>query len=100
LQISNLPLSDLMQYCHIAIATDSTAGSLDAYLSNKKTLIMHNGKSFNLSPLRATKNVTFIRNHQDLEEFFGKDSFIDSQSNFENFFFVDKEFRLWKKLLN
>ena len=100
LQISTLPLSDLMQYCHIAIATDSTAGSLDAYLSNKKTLIMHNGKSFNLSPLRATKNVTFIRNHQDLEEFFGKDSFIDSQSNFENFFFVDKEFRLWKKLLN
>jgi len=98
-EISTLSIGELVDSYDIAFTSNPTVASVDVFLSNKKTLIMQDYSSFNMSPLRGVDGVSFISSPNDLEEEIIK-NFETPKRKIIDFFELNKELKNWKKLLD
>jgi len=98
-EISTLSIGELIDSYDIAFTSNPTVASVDVFLSNKKTLIMQDYSSFNMSPLRGVDGVSFISSPSDLEEEITK-NFETPKRKISDFFELNKELKNWKKLLD
>jgi|GEM_PF-1740052 len=94
------PLNELESQYDIALASNPTAAAVDTYLSGKKTLIMLDCTSFNISPLRGCKDIHFVNKIEEvlviMENFKPGEERLDCG----DFFDLDGQLPKWKKILD
>jgi surface carbohydrate biosynthesis protein (TIGR04326 family) len=101
MQISNKNISTLLEACSIVYTGNATSASVDAYLSGKKVISVLSPKTPNLSPLRGNSDVVFITSEIELAEALRNMKNLDSgKMNHRDFFFINSDLPLWKKLLS
>jgi len=90
-------LEGVLSKFHVAITTNKTTSSVEAYIAGLKTIVMLNKYDLNFSPLRKMHGVSFVSSENDLIKV------LDCDKNFKNikidFFYLDPNFMLWKKML-
>jgi len=94
------PLNELTERYEVALASNSTAAAVDAYLSGKKTLIMLDCTSFNMSPLRGCGEVHFVRKAADVWSILQDYNPNDQQTESVDFFDLDAHLPQWRKVLD
>jgi surface carbohydrate biosynthesis protein (TIGR04326 family) len=98
--VTSTSLGQLTSKYDIAFASNPTAAAVDIYLSNKKVLIMQSCNTFNMSPLRGSRGVEFVKTAEELAVCLSE---FTNDSNIcidQNFFFLNNELPKWKMLLN
>lgn len=66
LRIVNDPVADLVSTAHLVLASNTTSAALEAYVSGGRVLVLDDRSGVNYSPLRGMKDVSFIRDADDL----------------------------------
>jgi len=94
------PLNELTERYEVALASNSTAAAVDAYLSGKKTLIMLDCTSFNMSPLRGCGDVHFVRKAAEVWSILQDFTPNDQQTESVDFFDLDAHLPQWRKVLD
>jgi surface carbohydrate biosynthesis protein (TIGR04326 family) len=84
----------------IALATNSTSASVDAYMAGLPVIIALDGTDLNLSPLRGQPGVRFVGTPDELVEALQTpDLGRSTDAGGNNFFFLDTGLPRWKQLL-
>jgi len=84
-----------------AVAANSTSASVDAYVAGLPVIIALDGADLNLSPLRGQPDVRFVSTPEELAEALQtKGQSTASDSDRQEFFFLDAELPRWKQLLS
>jgi surface carbohydrate biosynthesis protein (TIGR04326 family) len=84
----------------IALATNSTSASVDAYVAGLPVIIVLDGADLNLSPLRGQSGVCFVSAPGELVEALqAADPGTATEAEQNEFFFLDPELPRWKQLL-
>jgi surface carbohydrate biosynthesis protein (TIGR04326 family) len=94
-------LDRILEKYDMALATNSTSASVDAYMAGLPVIIALDGADLNLSPLRGQPGVRFVRTPSELVEALsapGLGATTHAEQN--NFFFLDSELPRWKQLLS
>lgn len=94
------PLNELAEQYEVALASNPTAAAVDAYLSGKKTLIMLDCTSFNISPLRGCGDVHFVREAAEVLLILQDFDANDQQAESVDFFDLDVQLPKWQKILD
>ncbi len=95
------PLSAILGKYDVAIAANSTSGSVDAYLAGIPVIVGLDGNELNLSPLRGRRGVRFVGSCADLFEALqvAARGAVSMDTDRANFFFLDSDLTRWKRLL-
>lgn len=83
----------------VALSTNSTSASVDAYVMGLPVIIGLDGASLNLSPLRGQSGVSFVSTPEELAE--ALEAAREGTMNYghNDFFFLDNELPRWQRLL-
>ncbi|MDC3053808.1 hypothetical protein OA187_04545 [Candidatus Pelagibacter sp.] len=97
---TNLNFAELRKNNKIAIVSNTTSAVLDLYLLNYKIISIMDNNSINLSPMRKSRNISFLYNHNEITKIL-KNCKLD-ENNFEinNFFYLNRDLRFWKNILD
>lgn len=99
LKIFNEPLQHLLSDIDVAFTSNITSAAVDAYFSGVPVVSMLDGDSFNISPLRGLKGVSFVTSPSELGS-----ALLNSRGkeiqHAEPYFFLDRKLPLWRKLLS
>jgi len=94
------PLNELVEQYEVALASNPTAAAVDAHLSGKKTLIMLDCTSFNISPLKGCDNVHFVTKAAEFWSILNNFDPSDRKIKLADFFDLDLQLPRWRKLLD
>jgi surface carbohydrate biosynthesis protein (TIGR04326 family) len=85
----------------VALSANSTSASVDAYLMGLPVIVMLDGDSLNLSPLRGRAGVTFVGSAEELSVALAGASSPTRRArpNANELFFLTPELPRWKRLL-
>ena len=99
--LTNKPISELLQHCDVAYTDSVTSAAVDAYCSGVPVVSERNPMLLNLSPLRGRKGVLFVSDSTELAN-----ALLSIENGRENhkreireFFHTDPSLPRWKKLL-
>jgi surface carbohydrate biosynthesis protein (TIGR04326 family) len=92
-------LEDILSKFHIAIATNKTTASVEAYIAGLKTIVMLDKNDLNFSPLRGLSGVSFVSSQDDLVKVLCDKEYLVNNNNNLDYFYLDPNFKLWKKML-
>ena len=98
MQITSIPLDQLINSYDVALASNTTAAAIDVYLSEKNVLIMLDSKNFNMSPLREFKGVEYVCNPVELAKKILKKNNVKNFTEID-FFFTESNLPRWRALL-
>lgn len=101
LNITDEPLEKLIPSVDLVYTGSMTTAAVEAYLFGIPVITLLNSELLNLSPLRKVDRVYFISSQEELikaveEIAHNKDQVKERPSDY---FYIDKELLLWKKLL-
>ena len=65
-EISSQPIGELLLISDIVYSSSTTSAAVDAYCAGKLVIIVLDGKSLNLSPLRSFGGVYFVKSAKEL----------------------------------
>lgn len=91
-------IKELIDQCDVVFSSTITSASIDAYCADKKVIQMLDGSTFNMSPLIDEIGARFVKNGAELSAALSSIDLSESNSK-QNFFNVDEDLRLWKKLI-
>jgi surface carbohydrate biosynthesis protein (TIGR04326 family) len=98
--ISNEPLSDLLQHTDVAYSSAATSAAVDAYYSGIPVISVINPSELNLSPLRGVSGVFYVSTPQSLIETLNNiRARKDTPRDLMNFFTIDQALPKWRTLL-
>lgn len=97
---TNEDFLELRKKNQIAIVSNTTSAVLDLYLLDYKIISIMDNNSINLSPMRKSRNISFLYNHNEITKIL-KNCKLD-ENNFEinNFFYLNRDLRFWKNILD
>jgi surface carbohydrate biosynthesis protein (TIGR04326 family) len=98
LRIFTGEIGDLLSTASIVITTSSTSAALEAYCLGKSVIMLIDGAHLNMSPLRKTDDVFFVRTTIELSVALRTALSSDSCPQRE-FFNLNDQFPLWKAFL-
>ena len=99
--IETAPLENLFKKYDIIIAGNSTSAALEAFLLNKKLIIILSGSNLNLSPLRDLSEIKFISSGKDLQKALKNyQGFNKINFKLEKYLFLDRKIPKWLSLIN
>lgn len=99
LQITSLPLTELLGECDVAFSSNITSAAVDAYSVGIPVVSVLDGDSFNMSPLRGLSGVRFVTSPTELAEALSNRSVLDRGCKRTDYFTVDSALPLWRALL-
>jgi surface carbohydrate biosynthesis protein (TIGR04326 family) len=99
LEISEVPLGDLLADCDVVFASYITSAVVDAYCVGVPIVQMLDGSSFNTSPLRGLKGVTYAATPDELAEALSNAKRRE-RVKAVNYFYLDAELSRWRNLLS
>lgn len=92
-------LDGVLKNFDMVLSANSTSAAVDAYLSGLPVVIGLNSSSLNLSPLRGQEGVYFISTSKELLSILIGKVTLNSTSNTQELFWLDKNLPKWKFLL-
>lgn len=100
IKITDEPISDLLPLSTIVFCGSTTSASVDAFSYGLKVIVLIDPKILNLSPLRKFKEVSFVRDSDELEKviikFFSENIYCASR---RVIFELSEDLPLWRNLL-
>ena len=100
-EISDQPLSDLLNLFDVAYTSCLTSAAVDAYCAGLQVISVLDPTALNLSPLRGITGVKFVSSARDLHNALLE---ISSQSHEDakriNYFYVDPSLPRWRALIS
>ena len=81
------------------MCTNRTTAQIDYLINGYNVCIFKDPNSFNFSPLKNNDNCNFFKNSTELTRVLNKKNDNRVKIN-NNFFFINKKYKEWKKLLN
>ena len=92
-------LRNLIPRFSLAITTNKTTASIETYIGGLKTIVMLNNNDLNFSPLRGVDGVSFVSCEEDLVKAINEKENL-KKNEILDYFFIDPNFKLWKKTLS
>jgi surface carbohydrate biosynthesis protein (TIGR04326 family) len=86
----------------LAIVGSTTSAAVDIYISGLPVIILIDEKEINFSPLRGLEGLFFVNTVSELKEIINNEKFeyiSNNVSQGDNFFYFDKSYPKWKKIL-
>ncbi len=96
---TNEDFLELRKKNQIAIVSNTTSAVLDLYLLDYKIISIMDNRSINLSPMRKSKDIIFLNNFKELSKFLKNIKLINEDLINNEFFYLNSDLRLWKKIL-
>ncbi len=97
IKITDLTLDKLLKEFDTVICCSSSGAAVESFVSNLKTIVFVPLGDLNLSPLKNIPNVFFVSTQKEIAEAVKSNHHYSSK---KDFFFLNNEFKNWKKLLN
>lgn len=98
LQVTDLPLSQLLSECDVAYTSNITSAAVDAYALGVPVVSMLEGGSLNMSPLRGLKGMIYVTNPNELASALQTARHC-ARVTAEPYFCLDKALPRWRNLL-
>jgi len=98
MQETNETLYQILPQFDFVISAGSSTAGLDAYMLDIKVIVFLANGTLNLSPLRDTKDVSFVRSSDELKAIIINKKISNPSSNSNTFFYTDKNLPRWRKL--
>ena len=84
----------------IVLTTINTSASVDALYAGLKVITLLDEDQFNITPLKGVSGVSFIIDDEDLIKTLNNNSLEINNNKPEQYFWIDKDLKKWKKTLN
>ena len=97
-ELSTRPIQELMKMSDVMYSSLITSAAIDAYCVGLPIITFLDGKTLNMSPLRGTKGVYFVKNSEDLLDAInaiGESALVQKR----NYFHLDPSLPRWHKWL-
>lgn len=98
MEMSDAPLADLFQGCDVVFTSNFTSAAVDAYCSGVPGVQMLEGNTFNVSPLRGLKGISYVTNPKDLAAALSN-ARDHKREAIDPYFYLDGALPRWHKLL-
>lgn len=96
---TNDALDRILGEYDVAVAANSTSASVDAYMAGIPVIIMLDGASLNLSPLRGQPGVSFVSSPEELSAAIRAAGNATESAPRNDMFFLDPELPRWMRLV-
>jgi surface carbohydrate biosynthesis protein (TIGR04326 family) len=100
LQITSLPLAELLGEYDVVYSSNITTAAVDAYSAGVTVVSVLDGDSLNMSPLRGLSEVRFVTSPTALAEALSNRSVLDRGCKRTDYFTVDSALSRWRALLS
>ena len=97
INITDLTLDKLLKEFDTVICCSSSGAAVESFVLNLKTIVFVPLGDLNASPLKNNPNVFFVSTKKEMVEAVKSDHHYSSK---KDFFFLNNDFKNWKKLLN
>lgn len=99
IDLSNEPLTNVLNNFDIAFASNTTASSLDAYIAGLSVMVYLDDNDFNYSPMKGVRDVVFVSDSKDFIN--GIDFFKKNSQEFDcgKYFWIDTKMTKWSHFL-
>lgn len=98
-EISDRPISELLQKSDVAFTSNISASAMDAYCYGLGVVSMRDPRLLNKSVLGYTKGVSFVNNAEELRDTLIFRSSMDSNIVSRDYFLLDANLPAWKSIL-
>ncbi len=100
-EVSNEPLSSLIDNCALVYTSNRTSAAVDAYYLGKVVITSVDTSKLNFSPLRESKNILFVSKSNELTDILNNfDNLkVGFGSQGEDYFYLDSKLPRWELLL-
>lgn len=99
IKVTNSPIDEIINQCNIVFSCNVTSAALDSYFYDVPIICFHDLSKLNLSPVRGLNNIHFVNSSEEFRELITNDIYMISNKKNFNYFYLDKGFSGWKKLL-
>ncbi len=99
LEVTHEPVAEILNRFDIALAHHSTSAALDAHQGGLPVVVFLQGDSFNLSPLRGVRGVTFVGTADEMSSALQASTLENTEPAVDEFFWLDPKLPRWKRLL-
>lgn len=99
LHMTNAPLVELFADCDVVYTSNITSAAVDAYCSAIPVVQVLDGNTFNMSPLRGLKGMTYVTNPKELAAALGNAQQHECTLA-EPYFFLDNALPRWRRLFS
>ena len=97
--ITDKPINEIVNCCHLVYAASTTASSFDAYYLGAKVVTFVNPQGLNTSPLKGFKDAVFASTPTELANVLNSISKIKKKrKKRENILFINSNIPRWKKI--
>ena len=100
INVTNEPLSKLLEIHDLVLAPHSTSATVDAYCCGLKVIILLDFDFINFSPLRNWSDVEFINNGSDLRDALLRSKDTSGNIRDRDYFCLEPSLPRWKALLD
>ena len=97
INITDLSLDKLLKDFDTVICCSSSSAAVESFILNLKTIVFVPTGDLNKSPLKNIPNVFFVSTKKEIAEAVKSNHHYSSE---KDFFFLNNDFKNWKKLLN
>jgi len=98
MQITNVPLAELIADCDVVFTSNITSAAVEAYCTGLPVVSVLDGSAFNMSPLRGLEGVMYVTNPAELVAAL-RSARDCARVAPEPYFCLDKGLPRWRKLL-
>ena len=97
-ELSTRPIEEPMSMSDVVYSSLVTSAAIDAYCVGLAVITFLDGSTLNMSPLRGSKSVYFVKNSEDLSSAINAIEVTDSDKR-KNYFYLDSDLARWHKWL-
>ena len=97
-ELSTRPIEEPMAMSDVVYSSLGTSAAIDAYCAGLAVITFLDGSTLNMSPLRGSKSVYFVKNSKDLSSAINTIEATDSYQR-KNYFYLDSDLPRWHKWL-
>jgi surface carbohydrate biosynthesis protein (TIGR04326 family) len=97
-ELSISSIEELLMMSDVVYSSLLTSAAIDAYCVGLPVITFLDGSTLNMSPLRGSKSVYFVKNSEDLSSAINTIEATDSDQR-KNYFYLDSDLPRWHKWL-
>jgi surface carbohydrate biosynthesis protein (TIGR04326 family) len=97
-ELSDRPIGELMKRSDIIYSSLITSAAIDGYCAGLPVITLLDGKTLNVSPLRRSEGVYFIRDSKDLAIAINT-TILNNSNQGSNYFYLDSDLPRWHNWL-
>ena len=97
-ELSSRPIGELMKRSDVVYSSLITSAAIDAYCAGLPIITLLDGETLNVSPLRGSEGVYFVKNPKDLAIAINTSRVTDSDQR-RKYFYLDTDLPRWRNWL-